>query len=72
MSFNFMVAIRVHSDAGAQENKSVTVSFFPHLFAISDGGKMELSIVVIHTVTGFYVVSEAEMNVISGIPLLSL
>ena len=38
MPFNFMVAITVHSDFGAQENLLLFL-FFPHLFAISDGEK---------------------------------
>ena len=33
MSFNFMVAVTVHSDFGAQENK-ISVSIFSLLFAI--------------------------------------
>ena len=34
MSFNFMATVTICSDFGAQENKSVTVSMFPHLFAM--------------------------------------
>ena len=34
MSFNFITAVTVHSEFGAQENKSVPVStFFPNLIA---------------------------------------
>ena len=29
MSFNFVAAVKVHSDFGAQENKSATFSNFP-------------------------------------------
>ena len=36
-SFIFMAAVTNHSDTGAQENKvcHVTVSIFPHLFAMN-------------------------------------
>ena len=30
----FMAAVTIHRDFGAQENKSVTVSISPHLFAM--------------------------------------
>ena len=33
-SFNSMAAVNIHSNFGSQENKSVTVSMFPHLFAM--------------------------------------
>ena len=33
-SFNFMASVNIHSNFGSQENKSVTVSMFPHLFAM--------------------------------------
>ena len=31
-SFNFMAAVTIRSDFGAQENKSATIFIFPHLF----------------------------------------
>ena len=34
MSFNFMAGVTICNDFGAQENKSVTVSIVPHLFAM--------------------------------------
>ena len=33
-SFNFMAELTIHSDFGAWENKSVTISIFPHLFSM--------------------------------------
>ena len=31
MSFNFMAAVTIHGDFGAQENKVSLFPFFPHL-----------------------------------------
>ena len=37
MSFNFVAAVTVHSDFGAQENKICDYFHFLHLFSICDG-----------------------------------
>ena len=34
MSFNFMAAVTLHNDFGAQENEICPPSIFPHLFAM--------------------------------------
>ena len=55
----FLIWIQVLQEAGK-------VVWYPHVF------KNFPQFVVIHTVKGFSVVQEAEMDVISGIPLFSL
>ena len=37
MSFNFVAAVTICSDFGAQQNKMLLFSLFPLLFAWSDG-----------------------------------
>ena len=37
MSFDFVAAVKVHSDFGAKKIKSATVYTFPHLYAMNCG-----------------------------------